>query len=140
MTNHRFSFTISIDAKQEKVWQELISVENWPSWDTELISAQLKGDFDQGATGTMLPKTGPKLRFRISDYKALQSYVIHTDMPVGHLIIERKLNLKYGKTLFTDEIYFTGFLKYVFGFFLGRSFKRVLPEVMENFKRTVETK
>ena len=61
-------------------------------------------------------------------------------MPVGYLVIKRELYTKDGLTYFRDDIRFTGFLKWFFGIMLGRGFKAVLPEVMQNFKNILETK
>lgn len=139
-SNHHFSFTIPVDAAKTNVWQTLIDVHNWHRWDTELIEANLEGSFEKGAKGTMKPKTGPKLKFYISEIVPNQSYTINTIMPVGELVIKRSLTEKDNQIHFTDDISFTGFFKYIFGFMLGGQFRKVLPEVMNNFKRIAESK
>jgi hypothetical protein len=137
-SNSHFSFTVPINNSVEKVWANLVDVENWHEWDTELISAKLDGTFALGAKGTMIPKTGPTLKFYISECSPLQSYTINTIMPVGELVIKRTLKLENGQVYFTDDIKFTGFLKYVFGLMLGGKFKSVLPEVLQKFKMISE--
>ena len=139
-SNHHFSFTISVNTTKAKVWQTLIDVQNWHEWDTELIEANLEGIFEKGAKGTMIPKTGPKLKFYISELIPNQSYTFNTIMPVGELVIKRSLTETNNEVHFTDDIAFTGFLKYVFGIMLGGQFRKVLPEVMNNFKRIAENK
>jgi hypothetical protein len=139
-SNHHFSFTIPVNTTINKVWQTLIDVQNWHQWDTELIEANLEGIFEKGAKGTMIPKTGPKLSFYISEFTLNQSYTIIAIMPVGELVIKRSLSETNGEVHFTDDIAFTGVLKYIFGFMLGGQFRKVLPEVMDNFKRIAEGK
>ena len=139
-SNHHFSFTIPVNATKSNVWETLIDVQNWHQWDTELIEVNLEGIFEKGAKGTMKPKTGPKLKFYISELIPNQSYTINTIMPVGELVIKRSLTEINNEIHFTDDIAFTGFLKYVFGFMLGGQFGKVLPEVMNNFKRITESK
>lgn len=138
--NHHFNFTIAIDNTIDKVWQSLIDVEKWHQWDTELISANLDGNFVLGAKGSMKPKTGPLLPFYISEFTPHQSYTINTKMPIGGLVIKRSLSTENGMVLFTDDIQFTGFLKLIFGVILGGTFRKVLPEVMNNFKKMAEEK
>ncbi len=138
--NHHFSFTIAVKATKANVWQTLIDVQNWHEWDTELIEANLAGDFKVGAKGTMKPKTGPELKFYISEFTANQSYTVNTVMPVGELTIKRSLSEINNEIHFTDEIAFTGFLKHIFGFVLGVKFRKILPKVMNNFKRIAESK
>jgi hypothetical protein len=139
-SNHHFSFTIPVKSTKDKVWQTLIDVQNWHLWDTELLEANLEEVFENGAIGTMKPKTGPKLNFYISEFIPNHSYTINTIMPVGELVIKRSLKETNNEIHFTDDIAFTGFLKYVFGFMLGRQFRKVLPEVMNNFKKIAENK
>jgi hypothetical protein len=139
-SNHHFSFTIPVNTTKTQVWQTLIDVQNWHQWDTELLEANLEGVFEMGAKGTMKPKKGPKLKFYISELTPNQSYTINTMMPVGQLVIKRSLMEINNEIHFTDDIAFTGFLKYIFGFMLGGQFRKVLPEVMNNFKRIAESK
>jgi hypothetical protein len=139
-SNTHFSVTVPINSSLDRVWENLIDVENWHQWDTEIKSAKLDGYFALGAKGTMIPKTGPKLKFYISEFSPKQSYTFNTIMPVGELVIQRTLILDNGQVYFTDDIKFTGFLKHVFGLMLGKNFKSVLPEVLQKFKTMLETK
>ena len=139
-SNYHFSFTISIKNTKEKVWEVLTDVQNWHIWDTEILDAKLDGDFVLGAKGTMTPKTGPKLKFYISEIDPNKSYTFNTVMPVGELVIKRTLNTAKNEIEFTDDIQFTGFLKLLFGLMLGGQFRKVLPEVMQKFKNLAEGK
>ena len=137
-SNHHFSFTVGINAPPNKVWQTLTDVSRWAVWDTELLEASLEGRFEVGAKGILIPKKGPKLPFYISEIIPNQSYTFKTQMPVGSLDIKRTLHTENGVTYFTDDIAFKGFLKHVFGLMLGGGFRKVLPEVMDNFKKLAE--
>ncbi len=139
-SNHHFSFTIPVNTSAQNVWQTLIDVKNWHQWDTEMIEANLEGDFTVNAKGTLTPKSGPKLKFYISEIVPLQSYTFNTIMPVGELVIKRSLKVENGVVYFTDDIAFTGFLKVIFGLMLGGQFRKVLPEVMNKFKEIAEQK
>jgi hypothetical protein len=136
--NHHFSYTIAINNTVEKVWQTLVDVVLWPKWDTELKEATIESDFTLNAKGSITPKKGPKLKFYISEIIPNKSYTFNTKMPVGELVIKRTLTVENEVVHFTDDIAFTGFLKFVFGFILGGQFRKELPEVMENFKKLVE--
>ena len=139
-SNHHFNFTTPVNTTKAKVWQTLIDVQNWYQWDTEIIEANLEGIFEKGAKGTMKPRTGPKLKFYISELIPNQSYTINTIMPIGELVIKRSLTETNNEIHFTDDIAFKGLLKYIFGLMLGGQFRKVLPEVMNNFKRIAESK
>jgi hypothetical protein len=137
-SNHHFSFTIGVNATPERVWKQLIDVPTWHLWDTELISAQLEGDFKLGANGVFTPKKGPQLKFFISEMVEGQSYIFKTKMPLGWLEIKRTITEENNMTFFTDDIQFTGGLKYLFAAILGGQFRSILPEVMGKFKNRVE--
>jgi Polyketide cyclase / dehydrase and lipid transport len=139
-SNHHFSFTITLKSTLEKVWDTLIDVQKWPVWDTELIDSKLEGNFKLGAKGIMTPKKGPKLEFHISEFIQNKTYTIHTKMPIGQFIIKRTLNTENGEVKFTDDIEFSGFFKGIFGFILGKQFRKILPEVLNNFKKLAESK
>jgi Polyketide cyclase / dehydrase and lipid transport len=138
--NHHFSYTITINNTIDKVWQTLVDVVLWPKWDTELKEATIESDFALNAKGSITPKKGPKLKFYISEIIPNKSYTFNTKMPIGELVIKRTLTVENEMVHFTDEIAFTGFLKFVFGFMLGGQFRKVLPEVMEHFKKLAESK
>jgi Polyketide cyclase / dehydrase and lipid transport len=139
-SNHHFSFTIPVNTTIANVWHTLIDVQHWHLWDTEILEANLEGAFIKGAKGNMKPKTGPTLKFYISECNNHQSYTINVMMPVGELVIKRSLTEVNSKIHFTDDIAFTGFFKYIFGLMLGGQFRKVLPDVMNNFKRIAESK
>ncbi|MEN0006905.1 MAG: SRPBCC family protein [Bacteroidota bacterium] len=136
--NHHFQYTIGVNCAQAAAWDLLTKVSDWHTWDTELKRATLFGDFELGARGEFVPKTGPTLPFEITEYTAGKSYTFTTKMPIGHLVISRTLSFREGHTYFTDDIQFTGFFKRFLGLLLGRGFKAVLPEVMHNFKNLLE--
>jgi Polyketide cyclase / dehydrase and lipid transport len=137
-SNYHFSFTIGVQAPQDSVWAVLTDVPTWHIWDTELKSAHLEGDFALGAKGVLTPKKGPELPFQISEIVPNQSYTFITKMPIGSLDIKRTLTHENGVTYFTDDIAFTGFMKHIFGLILGSGFRKILPEVMDNFKKIAE--
>ncbi len=133
-------FRISIDIQQPMpiVWKYLIDVTKWPDWDTELKFAVIDGEFRTGATGQIVPKRGPKLKFTITKITEGKFYEFKTALPVGFLVIRRSIQGKNGFTTFTDEVQLTGKFKKMLGFFLGRGFKSVIPEVMQNIKNILE--
>lgn len=137
-TNHHFSYTVSVDNSRGKIWHFLTDVSRWSEWDTELRDSRIIGDFALGTKGELIPRKGPKLKFHISALVPYHSYTFITKMPVGALEIKRTLQKDAGAIYFTDNIRFTGPFKRILGIMLGRGFKTLLPEVMENFKKLAE--
>lgn len=137
-TNKAFQFTIATTATPEKIWQIWTDVPNWKVWDTGLQSAELKGDFKVGTKGVLIPDKGPKAKFKITEFKEGKSYAFRTGLPFGSLVIERVLEEKEGKTLFTHKVSFKGLGGSLFAGSLGKRYRKMLPEVMERIKQLVE--
>ncbi len=137
-SNFHFSCSTTVHNSQEKTWTLLTDVSRWHEWDTELQSADVFSAFALNAKGVLTPKKGPQLPFCITAIDEGNTYTFKAKMPIGHLKITRALTHENGHTTFTDDIQFTGPLKRVFGSVLGRGFKKVLPEVLDNFKRLAE--
>lgn len=136
--NYHFNYSILINNSPSKIWNLLTDVDRWKEWDTELLDSKLKEPFELNATGLLIPKKGPRLTFFISELIPNTSYTFVTKMPVGTLEIKRTLLVIGTQVQFTDDIQFKGFLKNILGTLLGRGFKSVLPEVMQNFKKLAE--
>lgn len=137
-SNHHFFAVVKVNKPIDQVWSALTDSGSWHKWDTELKSAKIEGEMKEGAQGTLKPKTGPELSFKIKNFRPLDSYDLFVKMPVGSMVISRSLQEKDGSVEFRDEIKLVGPLRKMFGLFLGRSFRKVLPEVMKNFKNLVE--
>lgn len=139
-SNYHFNISIAIENTLPKVWETLLDVESWHIWDTEIVSSQLNGNFEVGSKGIMIPKKGPNLSFYISEIIPHKTYSFKTKMPLGWLVIKRTILQKNDSVIFIDDIQFTGILKQLFGLILGKGFIKVLPEVIQNFKKLAESK
>ena len=139
-TNYHFSYTDSTTATAKIIWKIWTDVANWNQWDRGLKEAILEGDFKVGTKGKLIPDKGPRSKFFISEVIPAESYTFKTKIPLGWLIIKRYLNVKEGKTYFTHDVQFTGMLKKILGNKLGKSYRAMLPSVMNQIKNIAESK
>ena len=139
-TNYHFKRTDSTTASSIKVWNIWTDVANWKQWDKGLKEAVLKGDFKVGAKGKLIPDKGPKSKFIITEVIPEQSYTFKTKIPFGWLVIKRYLEVREGVTYFTHDVRFTGLLKKALGNKLGKSYRAMLPSVMNEIKSIAESK
>lgn len=139
-TNYHFSHTDSTTASSDKIWQVWTDVPNWKQWDKGLKEAFLDGEFVVGTKGKLIPDKGPKSKFVISELLPNKSYTFKTKIPFGWLIIKRTLEVKEGKTFFTHDVQFTGFLKKILGNKLGKNYRAMLPSVLSEIKLIAERK
>ena len=137
-SNTRFSHTVETGAAPEVIWHVWTDVPNWKRWDTGLKSAELNGPFTGNTRGVLIPDKGPKSTFTLTEVIPQQSYTFRTKLPLGALYVKRVLQTQNGKTTFTHEVWFTGLTKGIFGRVLGRNYRTILPDVMQNIKRIAE--
>jgi len=139
----KFSHTLTTRATPAAVWSAWTAVAQWPRWDSEIVSAQLYGAFQLNATGQLTPVQGPVSKFVISQLDWENSYTFTTQLPLCRLHVHRfftRPELGQSEPLrFTHEVSFEGPLAFVFSRLLGRKFQRVLPDVMQQLKQTVES-
>ena len=133
-TNYHFSYTDSTTATSDKIWEVWTDVPNWKQWDKGLKEAVIEGEFIVGTKGKLTPDRGPKSKFIITELVTNRSYTFKTKIPFGWLIIKRTLEVKDGKTFFTHDVAFTGFLKKILGKKLGKNYRELLPSVLSEIK------
>jgi Polyketide cyclase / dehydrase and lipid transport len=139
-TNTHFSHTLRTPASAAAIWHIWTDVPNWKTWDDGLKTAELKGPFAAGTTGTLIPDKGPTTKFSLTEVVPGVSYTLRTKLPLGSLFIKRTLTSQNGQTTFTHEVLFKGFTKGLFGRALGRKYRAILPDVMNKIKTLAESK
>ena len=80
MGNQRY--TIQINASPEKIFGIYSDVENWKSWDSEVISSSLVGSFKAGSIGSLNPKNGPKSKILIETVIPNISFCASSKLPL----------------------------------------------------------
>lgn len=81
----RFQHCERTTASPEVIWKIWTDVENWPTWDTELSAATLKGRFALHAQGTLKPQNGSTSSFEITQLDWGKSYTFTTRLPLCRL-------------------------------------------------------
>ena len=138
-TNTHFQHSLSTKANPSVIWKIWTDVAEWPRWDQGLKAASMKGPFQLGAKGRLVPDKGPKSRFKITQFEEGRSYTMRTNLPLGSLEIHRYLKQKDGQWYFTHEVRFRGLLKNWFGKKFGERYRKLLPEVMQSIEEIAES-
>lgn len=137
-SNVHFSYTMSTTASKAAVWRVWTNVPGWKDWDKGLRSAELYGQFADGARGRLVPLTGPRAKFRIQGVQPGEAYTFKTRIPLGWLVVRRFMEYKNGQLFFTHKVMFTGPFKKILARKLGGEFRQMLPEVMNNVRLLAE--
>ena len=88
------SARISSAAAPSAFFERWADMATWPQWNTDTEWVRLDGDFVQGATGTLKPKGGPKVRFVIERLVPGREFVdvsrlAGARLTFAHLVTER---------------------------------------------------
>ncbi len=139
-TNSFFSHTLETTASPDSVWRLWTDVSTWAAWDGGLKSASMNGAFEVGAVGKIVPLKGSIVPFTVTAATPKISSTFVTNLPLAQLNIERSLIAlpNNGGTRFTHNVSFTGPLRKVWGFILGRGFRLELPKTMAKLAKLVE--
>ena len=138
--NSSFSHTIETSAAPDRIWRLWTDVSNWATWDGGLKSASMNGVFEVGASGQIVPLKGSRVPFTVTAAIPRTSSTFVTKLPFAELKIERSLvALPHNAgTRFTHHVSFTGPLREVWGFILGRGFRKELPKTMAKLAKCAE--
>lgn len=133
-----FEHRVKTTAERDALWSTWTEVSEWPSWDTELESASLDGEFRQGARGSLKPKDGPESSFEVTSVDEGRAYTYEVNLPLASLELERTSEPANNGIWVTHRVSFNGFLGWFFALFLQSHYEEVLPDVMEKLVQRAE--
>ncbi|WP_067798348.1 SRPBCC family protein [Nocardia beijingensis] len=104
-------------------------VATWPEWNTDTEWVRLDGPFAEGATGTLRPKGGPKVRFviaRLTD----REFVDVSRLFGARLTFAHEVSVADGRTTVTVTVSIDGPLRVLWTKILGADLaKSVQPDL-----------
>lgn len=131
-SSRAFMHTEVSAAPEKAIWALWTDVAAWSAWDGGLKRASLAGPFEVGASGQILPLSGPPAPFRITALTPNQSYSFETSLPLARLTVTRRFLPRSadGRTVFRHEVAFRGLLGWFWAAQFGPGFRRELPATM----------
>ncbi len=136
----KFEETITINAPAEKIFQCYEKVSEWYLWDTEIQSASIEGDFQEGTTGKLKPQKGPEAKIEITEVTKPTSFTVVSKLPLCLMTFEHHLAPKGNATEVTHAVTFTGITAFLFGRLIGSEIRKGLPVTLAGLKAFVEQK
>jgi Polyketide cyclase / dehydrase and lipid transport len=136
----KFQHSIEIKASSNDIYQLYKNVGEWSIWDPEVESSNITGEFKTGATGTIKPKGGPQSTLYFTDIKPNISVTTQCKLPLCTMTFDHQLSQHGESTTATHSVSFTGFLAPIFGWLIGKSIQRTLPDSMRGLKDAAESK
>jgi hypothetical protein len=109
----------------------------WPDWNTDTEWVRLDGPFRQGATGTLKPKGGPKVRFTVTRLTDTE-FVDVSRMPGGRITFAHLIATEGGRTHVSVTISIDGPLGFLWRRVLGGGFRASAQPDLDAVVATVE--
>lgn len=129
---------ININASAEDVFSVYKNVADWPSWDHDVLTSQLNGEFEVGTKGELKPKEGPKTKMELIEVTPNQSFTVECKLPLCKMHFVHELKPDGQSTEVTNKIIFSGLLTPVFGRIIGREIQKTLPSSLQGLKQHLE--
>ncbi len=119
-----------------EIWAKYIDVSNWNTWDKDLESSSLDGEFAVGGTGVVTPKDAPKSKITITKLEENKNLVFVCKMPFATIHFKHfiKLNDNSGCEV-THEVELDGFLAPLWNLIIGKSLVAGLDTAVDNITK-----
>jgi hypothetical protein len=106
----KFSFETTTELSPNNIWPIYENIENWYSWEDDLESISLNGNFETGTTGEMTLKNQPPMPFELVEVIQNKCFCDKTVIQnVGEIYFNHELILSEGKTVIRHSVEFVRF-------------------------------
>ena len=123
----------------EQIWATYQNVRAWPSWDSELQSASLLGDFEVGSKIIIKPKKGPKAKAVITECVPFVKFTDEATLPLRtKLIFSHQIEQNNKNVKLTHRVSISGPLTFIFRRLIGKSIQEHLPSAMKSLVLSIK--
>jgi len=134
----QFEESIRTSATPEQVFAVYEDVLNWSSWDPDVQSSSIEGDFKLGAKGKLTPSNGPEVKIQITELTKNRSYTTVSKLILCSIFFEHECISSGDEITIIHRVVFVGFLSLFFGRIIGSGIKKGLPKAMQGLKNAAE--
>jgi len=132
--------SIKINAAREEVWKLWTDVPNWNTWDEQVISSNLDGDFKIGQIGELIPKGGPKSSYELVEVTPYKSFTSRSKLPLTKMDFIHEMKEVDGILILTHKVRITGVLSFLFSRIIGSKMVKELPHAMNKLSNMAQKK
>jgi len=134
----QFEEKILVNAPVDKLYSLYANVSGWSSWDPDVKSSSISGQFSSGATGTLQPSSGPKAKITFTEVVPNCSFTVESKLPLCAMRFEHELAPLGNQVQVLHRVSFVGLLAPLFGRLIGSQIRKGLPHTLEGLKRAAE--
>jgi len=129
----QYSETVETHATAEAIWALWSDPATWHTWDDEVKSASICGEFAQDAKGVMQPASGPKVAFELTQVDMNRAFTNHARLPLATLDFFHRYtpsSTEGALAQVAHGVEIRGLLAPLFGLLIGRGVKKHLRTTM----------
>lgn len=117
---------------KEEIWQVWADVNNWPQWDSELVSCDMTADFISGTQFNLKPEGGPTVIIVLSDVVPNEQFsnyckFLGATMHDNHVLTEEPEGIRISHTL-----KMTGPLSFIWTHLVAKNVAHSIPTQTDN--------
>lgn len=126
-------------APPERLWGWYEATDRAPEWDPLIGQIRPDGQFALGATGRNKPRTGPSVRYVITEYEQLVSYTEVSRAPGASMAFGHRITpCGHGRWRVRHDVVCTGPLSGVYRLVLSRSYRIGMTTALNGLIRLAE--
>jgi len=134
-----FEHKISINASAANIFALYENVDAWASWDPDVKSASIDGQFDVGVMGKLKPINGPQSKILLTEVVKDKLFTVTSRLPLCKMTFEHVLEPNGKDTTVLHKVSFTGLLSPIFGRLIGTGINKGLPHTLNGLKVAAES-
>lgn len=136
----QISESIIVNADKATIWKIWCTPQSWPTWDRDVRSCELNGEFKTGTTGVLVPNGGPSVKFTLTEVVPLASFTDIARLPLTQVIFEHVMDeITPGCVQVTHRVKITGLLTWFFSRVMGKQIAKGLPQALRNLATRAES-
>lgn len=130
--------SITVNAPPQKIWDKLVDIDTWPTWDTNIIWARLDRGIETGSSGWLRVRKSPPSPFWVLSVDPGHSYTSATRFAWLKMTFIHSVEGQSSPAKVTFQIQLDGLGERMLEKLVGPMTRRLLPQWMENLKRQLE--
>jgi len=134
----QFEESIEIQASSEVIFALYADVPAWATWDPDVHSSSIAGEFVSGSVGKLKPSSGPEANITFTEIIANKSFTVESKLPLCVMRFEHELFPTAVGTTAVHRVSFYGFLSPIFSRIIGNQIRKGLPQTMAGLKHAAE--
>ena len=132
----KFTYTMKLEASQEKLWEVLTDFSNFNQWDTAVVDVQCSEELKKKGTCKAIVGSGEIFDVEITDFVVNKSYTLRHKLSSGNMYIQRSIDPE--SNALTETVWYTGLSKRTFEKYKGKDYQQVMEKRMLSLKNYVE--